>query len=374
MEKNYKPGFTYQEFAPQFTTEFYEPDAWAKLFSKAGAKYVVLTSKHHEGYTNWPSKVSWNWNSMDVGPKRDLVGELANSIRTKTPDIKFGLYHSLYEWFNPLYTADRASGFETDNFVRTKTMPELYDLVMTYKPEVVWSDGEWEASPTYWKSTEFLAWLFNDSPVKDTVVVNDRWGTDCLCKHGSYYTCSDRYNPGVLQEHKWENAMTLDQFSWGYRRDAQISEYLTIEKLLQTMAETVSCGGNLLVNVGPTKEGTIPVIMQERLIQMGEWLDINGEAIYATRPWTAQNDSLAANTWYTSTNEAVYALLVDWPVDGTVTLGSVAASSSASATLLGDPQERPLELTTTPHGTTVQLPPMDSLCAKWVYVVRFLGL
>ena len=74
MEKNYRPGFTYQDFGPMFTTEFYDPDQWAGIFNASGARYIVLTSKHHEGFTNWPSKVSWNWNSMDLGPKRDLVG------------------------------------------------------------------------------------------------------------------------------------------------------------------------------------------------------------------------------------------------------------------------------------------------------------
>ena len=76
MEKNYRPGFTYQDFGPMFTTEFYDPDQWAGIFNASGARYIVLTSKHHEGFTNWPSKVSWNWNSMDLGPKRDLVGML----------------------------------------------------------------------------------------------------------------------------------------------------------------------------------------------------------------------------------------------------------------------------------------------------------
>ncbi|XP_018019053.1 alpha-L-fucosidase-like [Hyalella azteca] len=117
MEKNYRPGFTYQDFAAMFTAEFYNPVDWADIFNASGAKYVVLTSKHHEGYTNWPSKVSWNWNSMDVGPKRDLVGELAEAIRANHSHIHFGLYHSLYEWYNPLYLKDRNNSFQTNYFI-----------------------------------------------------------------------------------------------------------------------------------------------------------------------------------------------------------------------------------------------------------------
>ncbi|KAL1456736.1 hypothetical protein WDU94_001440 [Cyamophila willieti] len=196
MEKNYPPGFTYQDFAKDFTTEFFDPVQWAHILASSGAKYVVLTSKHHEGYTLWPSKYAFSWNSMDVGPKRDLVGELATAVRKLYPDIHFGLYHSLYEWFNPLYINDMKNNFTTNQFVFMKTLPELVELVLNYKPEVIWSDGEWEAPAEYWRSREFLAWLYNDSPVKDTVVVNDRWCNTCLCKHGGYLTCEDRYVPG----------------------------------------------------------------------------------------------------------------------------------------------------------------------------------
>lgn len=117
MNKNYPPGFTYADFGNQFQAEFFEPNDWADLFNASGAKYVVLTSKHHEGFCLWPSKNSWNWNSVDVGPKRDLVADLSSAIRNRT-SIKFGLYHSLFEWFNPLYLSDKAASFSTQDFVK----------------------------------------------------------------------------------------------------------------------------------------------------------------------------------------------------------------------------------------------------------------
>jgi alpha-L-fucosidase len=116
MNKNYPPGFTYGDFAKEFRAEFFDPNQWADILSASGAKYVVLTSKHHEGYCLWPSKNSFNWNSKDVGPNRDLVGDLANAIRSNTK-LTFGLYHSLFEWFNPLYLQDKASMFQTQDFV-----------------------------------------------------------------------------------------------------------------------------------------------------------------------------------------------------------------------------------------------------------------
>ncbi|CAG7817979.1 unnamed protein product, partial [Allacma fusca] len=204
----------------------------------------------------------------DVGPGRDLVGELANAVREKT-QVRFGLYHSLYEWFNPLWENDKKNKFKTDDFVKFKTLPELYEIVEKYKPEVIWSDGDWEAPDSYWQAAKFVAWLYNDSPVNATVVTNDRWGPVTKCKHGDFYTCQDNYNPGVLQKHKWENCMTVDRNSWGYRRNAQIEDYRTPQQLIDSLVETVSCGGNLLLNIGPTKEGTIDPLQEERLLQIG---------------------------------------------------------------------------------------------------------
>nr|XP_002127716.1 alpha-L-fucosidase [Ciona intestinalis] len=374
MENNYPPSFQYADFAPEFTTEFFNPNDWADLFKTSGAEYVVLTSKHHEGFTNWPSANSWNWNSVDVGPHRNLVKELADAVRNRT-SIHFGLYHSLYEWFNPLYLKDKADGFKTQEFVSSKTMPELYDIVNNYKPDVLWSDGDWEASAEYWNSTNFLAWLYNQSPVKDTVVTNDRWGQGVMCKHGGYFTCSDRYNPGKLQPRKWENAMTLDKKSWGYRRNAELSDYLTIEELLQTLATTVSCGGNLLVNIGPSKDGTIHPIFEERLKQMGEWLNVNGEAVYKSQPWKHQNDSLTPGVWYTTNQNKVYAFVFTWPTYGLLNLGSpVATSDASSVKLLGEESSltwEPLKSA----GVGIYLPVINpsTTNAKWLYVLQLTG-
>ncbi|CAF1971844.1 unnamed protein product [Rotaria magnacalcarata] len=239
MNKNYPPDWTYADFASQFHAEFYDPNEWADIFAASGAKYVVLTSKHHEGFTMWPSKYSFNWNAMDVGPKRDLLGDLANAIRNRT-DIVFGLYHSMYEWFHPLYLEDKKNGFKTQMFPFGKTLPELKEIVETYKPSVIWSDGDWEASDEYWNSTGFLAWLYNESPVRDTVVVNDRWGSGIPCQHGGFYTCADRYNPGHLITHKWEDCFTIDKSSWGYVRTSSANDYLTIEEILYQIITTVS--------------------------------------------------------------------------------------------------------------------------------------
>ncbi|ELU15522.1 hypothetical protein CAPTEDRAFT_221178 [Capitella teleta] len=218
-------------------------------------------------------------------------------------------------------------------------MPELYDLVNTYKPEVIWSDGDWGAPDTYWKSKEFLAWLYNDSPVKDTIVVNDRWGIGDTCNHGDIYTCQDRYNPGVVQKHKWENCMTLDRGSWGFNRKATLDTYLKLTDLTTLLAETVSCGGNLLMNVGPTHDGRILPIFEERLRQFGDWMKVNGEAIYGSKPWTHQNDTITPAVWYTSqksgSETTVYAILLKWPEADVLHLGAATPSPHTTVSLLG---------------------------------------
>ncbi|KAF7492769.1 Tissue alpha-L-fucosidase [Sarcoptes scabiei] len=370
MMKNYRPGFTYADFANDFRAEFFDPEEWADIFKRSGARYVVLTSKHHEGYTLWPSKHSFQWNAEALGPGRDLVGELAHAVRGE--GLRFGLYHSLFEWFNPLYLNDKANGFKTNEFVRNKVGPCLYELIDRYRPSLIWSDGEWDAPDTYWNSTNFLAWLYNESPVKDEIVVNDRWGHETLCKHGGYYTCQDRYNPKTLQGHKWENAMTLDQSSWGYRREASLSDILGPEKLIATLVETVSCGGNLLVNVGPTKYGKLTPIFEERLYQLGEWLQINGEAIYGSKPWTKQNDSITSNVWFTSNHQALYAILLNYPKDNQLILGSVPYHQVSLIKLLGT--EKPCQFNRTSEDYTfIRLPPITpNDQVKYAYTLKIL--
>uniref|UniRef100_A0A672H7X2 Alpha-L-fucosidase n=1 Tax=Salarias fasciatus TaxID=181472 RepID=A0A672H7X2_SALFA len=374
MRKNYPPGFHYEDFAPQFTAEFFDAKEWTEIFASSGAKYIVLTTKHHEGFTLWGSKNSWNWNAVDIGPKRDLVDEMASALRANS-DLRLGLYHSLFEWFNPLFQTDAANAFKTNYFPTAKTLPELYELVVKYKPEVLWSDGPGGAPDTYWNSTAFLAWLYNDSPVQDTVVTNDRWGLNTICKHGGYYTCTDRYQPGHLLKHKWENCMTIDKKSWGYRRNAPLSNYLTINTLVATLVETVSCGGNLLMNIGPTHDGRIVPIFEERLRQMGQWLRVNGDAIYNTTAWRAQKESTTPRVWYTfkPQEKSVFAILLEWPSNGTVTLHEPMTEGLTQVELLGHGplQWDPVE----PVGLRVFLPLLSvgQMPCQWAWTLRLTG-
>jgi alpha-L-fucosidase len=373
MRENYPPDFSYADFGPQFTARFFQPDDWADLFQASGAKYVVFTTKHHEGFTNWPSSVSWNWNSKDLGPHRDLVGELGAAVRKR--NMRYGLYHSLLEWFHPLYLLDKKNGFKTQNFVSAKTMPELYDLVNRYKPDVIWSDGDWECPDTYWNSTNFLSWLYNDSPVKDEVVVNDRWGENCSCHHGGYYNCQDKYSPQSLPKHKWEMCTSIDERSWGYRRDMAISDITSEFEIISELVQTVSLGGNYLLNIGPTKDGLIAPIFQERLLAVGKWLNVNGEAIYASKPWKVQSEKNTTSLWYTAKESNVYATFLHWPEGRVLSLESPISTSKTKVTMLGIQEE--LKWTKNPSGGLLIFLPLlspSALPVEFAWTVKLTGV
>jgi alpha-L-fucosidase len=212
-----------------------------------------------------------------------------------------------------------------------------------------------------------------------------RWGVGTQKAHGGFWSGPDRWSPGVLIEHKWENAMTVDQRSWGIRRNIQLEDVLTPEDILTLLVSTVSCGGNMLVNVGPTKEGTIIPIFEERLRQMGTWLKTNGEAIYATVPWTHQNDSLASATpvWYTSGKDSldgfVYALVIGWPVNGTLTLGSARANPGVTKIEFLGLKGSDLEYNQIEGGLQIQFPQASQVLAEcsncnWVYGLKMSNL
>lgn len=281
-QKNYGSTFAYQQFEPMFKAEMFDPAQWADVFKRSGAKYIVLTSKHHEGYCLWNSPEAdrdWGrpWNAVTGTPKRDLLGDLTNAVRAE--GLKMGYYYSLYEWFNPLWKTDKKT------FVDQHMIPQFKDLVTKYKPSIIFSDGEWDLSDTAWRSEELLAWLFNESPVAKDVVVNDRWGSNTRHKNtGCTYTTSE-YGSGMDANVVWEESQGIGH-SYGYNRNEQLDDYKSSYNLILMLTDIVSRGGNLLLDIGPTADGRIPVIMQQRLIDMGDWLNVNGEAIYGTTAYT----------------------------------------------------------------------------------------
>jgi len=333
-DRVYGRDFEYRDFAPMFRAELYDPDFWAELFARSGARYVVLTSKHHDGYCLWPTKSPFKkgWNSMEVGPKRDLVGDLATSVRRR--GLRFGLYYSIIEWesnsthrtetgyFIPKPLVEKYR-IPDDQYVDDHLIPQLKELVINYRPAVIFGDaGEWDHTAAEWKTLDFLAWLYNEAPNRDEVVVNDRFGKDMPGKHGDYYSSEYQDAESLGTYHPWEESRGIGG-SYGFNRAENIDDYQTSEALVHELVDIVSRGGNLLLNVGPTADGRIPVIMQQRLLDIGGWLEVNGEAVYGTRPWegAAQNRGQDATVFFTQKGPDLYAICTRWPQDGLVVQG-----------------------------------------------------
>jgi alpha-L-fucosidase len=376
-QKVYGADFPYQNFAPQFQAQFFDPDHWADVFARSGAKYVVLTSKHHEGFALWPSKeasATWGrpWNAVEIGPHRDLLGDLSEAVRRK--NLRMGYYYSLYEWYNPLWLTDK------QRYIREHMFPQFKDLVTRYKPAIVFTDGEWDLDSAEWHSPELVAWLLNESPVKDEVVINDRWGKDTRHKHGGYWTTE--YTPGMTgMDHPWEESRGMG-FSYGYNRAERLEHYHSGQELVLMLVDLISRGGNLLLDIGPEADGNIPVVMEERLLQIGDWLKVNGEAIYGTKPWTATRQwgagdvpkvdynqeyrtpydvtklalspepgRAAIEAFFTTKGGDLYAILPRWP-GRSFELKDV--TGVKSVTLLGSPA--PLKFKTAKGGVSIDLP------------------
>ncbi len=398
-KNTYGEDFPYAAFAPMFKAELYDPNQWADVFQRSGAKYVVLTSKHHDGYCLWPSREAnkaWGrpWNAVDIGPRRDVLGDLTDAVCAK--GLHMGFYYSLYEWFNPLWVTDRAL------YVEKHMIPQFKDLVNRYQPAVIFSDGEWDMDSKDWRSEELLAWLFNESPVREEVVVNDRWGKGIRHKHGDYYTTE--YGAGLASgAHPWEENRGMGH-SYGYSRTEPLADYRSARELILMLVDIVSRGGNLLLDIGPDGDGTIPVIMEERLIQIGDWLKVNGEAIYGTRNWkrttqwtegkrpdvgygqeykakydinelTAKPtaDKAVIEAFFTTKGNSLYVITPRWPGEQLV-VKDIDVAPNATVTMLGVAQ--PIRWDRSGSNVTIQVPALsvDEVPCRHAYVFRITGV
>ena len=391
-------NLTYYQLADQFKAELYQPDEWAKLFEQSGAKYIVLTSKHHDGFALWPSNEAsrtwgFGWNALVAGPRRDLLGDLFRAVRKTS--VRAGMYYSLYEWFNPLWKSDR------NKYVSEHMWPQMKELINNYQPDVFWTDGDWDANDETWKSKDFLTWLYNESPVKDKVVTYDRWGSGIRFKHGGVFT--PEYQPELdFEQHPWEESRGMG-YSYGYNRAEDAWDYNSSQSLIYHLIDKVSRGGNFLLDIGPDEHGKIPPIMQERLLDIGKWLSVNGEAIYGTSRWKYScqwgdgkrdykakkgEDIMMKLTVQPSAGYAVkevfytyragannlYAILPKYPANGQVilkNLGNQVPLKNFSLLATG----APLTATMQGNDVLVQLPPFhpEKFSTSSAYVIKIAG-
>lgn len=313
----------YANLAAQFRAENFDAAKWARIFRKAGARYAVLTSKHHDGYALWPSPDSPYYNSVALGSGRDLCGEFVAAMRTE--GLRCGFYYSLLEHGNARYRlkvrdipAWGRDALSVEEWAGRMNHPQMKDLVERYHADILWPDGDWDWPSANQRSEEFLAWLFNESCMRDTIVVNDRWGRECRGRHGGHYTTEygnpgdGAENPDEDAQHPWEECRGIGM-SFGHNRMETAENYMTPAQCVATLIDIVSRGGNLLLNVGPTADGRIPPIMEDRLLAIGRWLDVNGEAIYGTTRWTANQALRERGLHFTRKGSSLYLIATRWP-------------------------------------------------------------
>ena len=306
----------YYDFVNDFKGDRFDAHKWAELFQRSGAKYINFVSKHHDGYCLYETKYAPGLNSVECAPKRDFLMELKNAL--EGTDVRFGVYHSVYEWWHPYYLED------PEKYALEHLIPMLKELVEKYQPNTLFTDGEWEQESSVWHSTEFLQWLYNESSVKDFIVPNDRWGKETRGKLGGNFTTEYgvidvyqgrlRYIEDIELDRPFEECRGIG-CSFGINKEEGCEDYLSVKELLKTLCSLVSKGGNFLLNIGPDADGTIPPIMEERLLGMGKWLQVNGEAIYDSEVYCNKSPD---GIYYTQRDGNIYAITETFPSKETV--------------------------------------------------------
>ncbi|WP_328996217.1 alpha-L-fucosidase [Kribbella sp. NBC_01245] len=346
----YGTEFPYDRFIDQWQADKFDPDQWVDLFQEAGAKYFVLTSKHHEGVALYDSKVSGR-DTVDLGPKKDLARQLFDSARERT-DLKAGFYYSLYEWSNPSYTGRPVTNPYTgatvpytgapvvSDYVGQYMLPQMQELIDQYDPDILWCDGQWEKSASYWRTAGVLADYYNKAknrPNPKEVAVANR----CKIESGNldsteldFQTPEYTVKPDIDAD-KWESSRGIAH-SYGFNQNEPIEDYLTSDQLVESLVDIVSKNGNLLLNIGPKGDGTIPELQAQRLRDIGAWLKINGEAIYGTTYFNrAEEPGSAVPIRYTAKDGALYATAMSWPGESLSLGADLPFGSGTKVTLLG---------------------------------------
>jgi len=341
--KEYGEDFSYDDFVPIFNEELemWNPQEWAELFKNAGATYVVLVTKHHDGFLLWPSKYP-NPMKENYISNRNIVRELTNSVKSK--GMKMGFYYSTsFDWtFNqePIdaRTSDMINGITTPEYTEY-VKNHWYELIDDYEPSILWSDI---GAPPLLDLFELFAYYYNKYP---DGVINDRWDK-IFHKDGKVYkmnrtffydyTTPEYKSYRIIKKKKWESNRGIGN-SYGYNKTEKEGDYLTSKDFIRMLVDIVSKNGNLLLNVGPMPDGTIPELQKEVLLGIGQWLEINGEGIYGTRPWErAEGNTLdKLEIRFTYKNELLYIHLLNNPIGKTLKILTLTIPKNSKIMLLG---------------------------------------
>jgi len=373
------PVAEYEQLAKQFNPVKYDPAEWVRLAKEAGIKYLVITSKHHDGFCLWDSPAT-DYDIVDASPYgKSLLKPLADECRKQ--GLKFCVYHSIMDWHHPAQTRANERNYNPTKIVPGKKAEyldymkrQLQELIETCDPEVLWFDGEWCDWYTEEDARDVYAFL---RQLKPQLIINNRvgkgrQGMEGLTKGGQHvgdFGTPEQQIPATgLAGVDWESCMTMND-TWGYKQDDH--NWKTSETLIRNLIDIASKGGNYLLNVGPTAEGLIPEASVERLQDMGRWMKTNGESI-----WGTQASPFAKTPWGRCTKKAttdgatLYLHVFQWPSDGRLLVPGLKNKVTA-AYLLADPNKQALASQASESGVCVQLPAAapDPICSVVVLQV-----
>jgi alpha-L-fucosidase len=400
--------FGYKDYIPEFKAENFDPHAWADLFRRAGAKYVVPVAEHHDGFAMYNSDLS-DWTAAKMGPKRDVIAELSAAVREE--GLHLGLSsHRIEHYFfmnggrafdsdvnDPRYAAfygPAHAGVTNENHKDWFAHPDraylndwlarTTEIVNKYRPEIVWFDWWINTKEVEPYLQRFAAFYYNDAAKHGyTAAINYKYHA---YPDGAAVLDIERGQLDAVRPLFWQTDTSVSIKSWGY---IEGDTFRTPESLIGELVDVVSKNGSLLLNVGPKPDGTIPEQARQILLNMGRWLSVNGEAIYGTRPWKVYGEGPTKVTGgafhdaatkpyssqdirFTTKGETLYAIALAWPEDGKLTIKSLAKGSAnrdlniRNVQLLGYPGE--LKWTHEDNGVIIQVPAQKA--GDYAYVFK----
>lgn len=355
----------YDKFLDEFNPVKFDADAWVKMAKDAGMKYIVITSKHHDGFGLFDSKTS-DFDVMATPFQRDILKELSEAC--EKAGIKLCFYHSIMDWHHPDYLPRRewektrtVDGVEFPRYV-DYMKAQLKELITNYGDlGVLWFDGEWEDTWTHADGVELYDYVRSLQP---NIIINNRvdkgrQGMQGLTKEGDFmgdFGTPEQEIPATgLPGVDWESCMTMNDH-WGYNKHDD--NWKSSKDLIQKLADIASKGGNFLLNIGPKADGTFPQESVERLAVIGDWMDVYSESIYGTQASPiAQVDWGRITQKKTENGTRVYLHIFEWPEDGQLNIEGLQGSVSKSGLLSGSAN---VQVESEGESLTIQLPQIQA--------------
>ena len=359
LEQSKMPVSEYKKFRDRFDPVKFDAKRWVQIAKDAGMKYIVITSKHHDGFAMFDTKLS-DWGIMSTPYKKDPMKELAAAC--KEAGIKFCFYHSIMDWHHSDYAPRRAWNDvaegepDFDRYVQFMK-GQLKELLTNYGPiGILWFDGEWEKTWTHDRGKDLYAYVRGLQP---DIIINNRVGKNRQGMQGlsegdeivgDYGTPEQEIPASGFPGVDWESCMTMNKV-WGYNKNDH--DWKSSTELIRMLIDVASKGGNYLLNVGPTAEGLVPEPSVERLHEIGKWMKVNGESIYGTSAGPfPEAPAWGRVTWKPG---KLCLHVFEWPDDGKLAVPPIKAKVT-SAYLLADPNRTPLATEACSDGVEVTLP------------------